>query len=602
MGGKNGKPRVWALLILCALIFLLFLGRLGYLQFARADHYREKAEEAASAAYSYSEAAARGDIVDRNGTLLAHDARTYDIYLRVPAPPGTDLQQNLEELQNTLGQEGGKDVEAQLAAFSVSTAAGEFLAVRGVDDAGAEALYRHPLAATGAWRMAARGERTWPGDAATLLPHLLGTTGPITAEQWAADDGALKSNGYPMDAMLGQSGLEAVFETALHGEDGRIKVSARRDGTTRQETAIAAPVPGQTLRLTVDAGLQRTVAAALKSQIETLRATKDIGKGRETSAGAAVVVDTATGGILAAANYPSFDLAAYRAEYTALNADPARPLYDRANLGLYAPGSAFKPAVAVAALAAGTIVPTDTVNCTGTYRYYAGYQPGCLQLGHSGLIDLNTALKYSCNIYFYDVGRRLGVDAFSAMAQRLGLGANTGAELPQAAGRLTYTTDENYQAGLVLQAAIGQGNTAMTPLQLAGYAATLANSGVRYRLHFADALLDPATGAVAKAVVPEVLDTVPGGQSVFGPVQAGMEAMATTLLALRDPPVPIACKTGSPQRADVDPTGNYYTNSVLIGYAPADNPQIAVAVVLEYGGGGANAAPILRAIVNTLYG
>ena len=126
---------------------------------------------------------------------------------------------------------------------------------------------------------------------------------------------------------------------------------------------------------------------------------------------------------------------------------------------LYAPGSAFKPAVAAAALAAGTVTPQDTVNCTGRYTFYSGYQPRCLQISHAGPVALHTALQHSCNIYFYDVGRRVGVDAFSAAAQRLGLAADTGAELPAAAGRLTWSTDENYQDGLALQAAIGQGNT-----------------------------------------------------------------------------------------------------------------------------------------------
>ena len=175
--------------------------------------------------------------------------------------------------------------------------------------------------------------------------------------------------------------------------------------------------------------MQRAVQQALADHLETLRTTKSAGSGREASAGAVVVVDTETGGILAAANQPSFDLSDYRSNYAALAADPAAPLFDRTVQGLYAPGSAFKPAVAASALAAGLITPEDTVNCTGRYLYYSDYQPRCLQISHSGRVNLFTALKYSCNIFFYDVGRRLGVDRFSTTAQTLGLAADTGVEV-----------------------------------------------------------------------------------------------------------------------------------------------------------------------------
>src|SRR5699024_9228510 len=243
------------------------------------------------------------------------------------------------------------------------------------------------------------------------------------------------------------------------------------------QTYQLTPVqPGSTLVLTLDAGLQATLQRALQSQIQTLQATAAAGAGREACAGVAVVVDVRTGGILAAANWPGYDLNGYRADYAALAADPAAPLLDRAFQGLYAPGSAFKPAVAAAALAAG-IDPDDAVNCTGRYLYYSGYQPRCLQDRHSGPVDLRTALQYSCNIFFYDTGRRLGVDVFSAMARQLGLAGPTGVETGEASGRLTWSGDSNYQAGLTLMAAIGQGNTAVTPAHMAVCAATLTTGG-----------------------------------------------------------------------------------------------------------------------------
>lgn len=208
-----------------------------------------------------------------------------------------------------------------------------------------------------------------------------------------------------------------------------------------------------------------------------------------------------------------------------------------------------------------------------------------------------TALRHSCNIYFYDVGRRLGVDTFSATAQQLGLGVPCGTELPETAGRLTWSTDENYQAGLALMAAIGQGNTSVSPLQLAAYAGALARDGQRPALHFAQSTTD-AAGNITWQAQPDVLAQAPGGAEVFAPIREGMAQMAQTLRTLRESPIPLACKTGSPQLAGTLPDGTHYTNSVLIGYGPVQQPRFAVAVVIEYGGGGSNAAPVLRAVAD----
>ena len=588
---RKARRRVVVLLVLCCAVFALFLARLAWLQFAMADHYAQKMAEASSASYTITQRAARGAITDRTGTVLAQDETTYDVYLRVPAPPGTDLRETVNTIQTLTG---GKDVETQLAAFCLAVSAGELPVAEGLDSTAAAAYYRAGLVQSGAVRLAVRGVRTWPDG--SILPHALGFTGPITAAQWPA----AKASGLAMDAVIGQSGLEAAYDDLLRGQDGTLRINAGLDGAIRETTQTTAPQPGSTLVLTLDAGLQRTLQTALQTQMDTLRATKGAGAGREVKAGAAVVVDVRTGGILAAASLPGFDLNQYRSDYTALSADAAAPLLDRTCQGLYAPGSAFKPAVAAAALTAG-ISPAATVNCTGRYLFYRNYHPGCLQYGHSGPVDLRTALEYSCNIFFYDTGRRLGVDTFSAMAQRLGLANDTGVEITAAQGRLTWSTDANYQDGLTLMAAIGQGNTAVTPMQLAQYAATLANFGRKPALHFADHAADPATGESVWQYTP-TFDEIPGGEAVFGPIRDGMKRMAQTTRVLREAPVVCAAKTGSPQLADTLPGGSHYVNSVLIGYAPADDPQIAVAVVLEYGGGGANAAPVLRAVLDAYFG
>lgn len=585
------RVRVAVLMVLCGAVFAAFFARLAWMQFVRADYYADKAAEASSASYTVTQHAARGAIVDSAGVVLARDTTVYDVYLRIPAPPGTDLRETVKAIESLTGS---KDVETQLAAFFAAASAGELPVMQGVGSDVLTSFYKADLVQSGAVRAAARGVRTWPNG--TLLPHALGFTGPITAEQWPT----ARRRGLAMDAVIGQSGLEAAYDDLLRGQDGRVLVNTGFDGAVRRTVPLREAAPGATLVLTVDSALQKELQNALLSQIEVLRTTKAAGAGRECRAGAAVVVDVQTGGILAAASVPGFDLNRYRSDYAALSADAAAPLLDRVCQGLYAPGSAFKPAVAAATLTAG-IDPAATVNCTGRYGFYSGYQPGCLQYGHGGPVDLRTALEYSCNIFFYDVGRRLGVDVFSAMARQLGLATPTGVEITEAQGRLTWSSDENYQAGLTLMAAIGQGNTAVTPLQLAAYAATLANCGQRPALHFADRAVNAATGETVWQYAP-TFTTVPGGEGVFGPIRDGMKRMARTTRVLREAPVACAAKTGSPQLADTLPGGGHYVNSVLIGYAPADDPQIAMAVVLEYGGGGSNAAPILRAVLDAVFG
>lgn len=585
------RVRVAVLMVLCGAVFAAFFARLAWMQFVRADYYADKAAEASSASYTVTQHAARGAIVDSAGVVLARDTTVYDVYLRIPAPPGTDLRETVKAIESLTGS---KDVETQLAAFFAAASAGELPVMQSVGSDVLTSFYKADLVQSGAVRAAARGVRTWPNG--TLLPHALGFTGPITAEQWPT----ARRRGLAMDAVIGQSGLEAAYDDLLRGQDGRVLVNTGFDGAVRRTVPLREAAPGATLVLTVDSALQKELQNALLSQIEVLRTTKAAGAGRECRAGAAVVVDVQTGGILAAASVPGFDLNRYRSDYAALSADAVAPLLDRVCQGLYAPGSAFKPAVAAAALTAG-IDPAATVNCTGRYGFYSGYQPGCLQYGHGGPVDLRTALEYSCNIFFYDVGRRLGVDVFSTMARQLGLATPTGVEITEAQGRQTWSSDENYQAGLTLMAAIGQGNTAVTPLQLAAYAATLANCGQRPALHFADRAVNAATGETVWQYAP-TFTTVPGGEGVFGPIRDGMKRMARTTRVLREAPVACAAKTGSPQLADTLPGGGHYVNSVLIGYAPADDPQIAMAVVLEYGGGGSNAAPILRAVLDAVFG
>ena len=283
---------------------------------------------------------------------------------------------------------------------------------------------------------------------------------------------------------------------------------------------------------------------------------------------------------------------------------------DRALRGLYSPGSTFKPAVALEGLLSGLITPTDTpIRCGGaqsSYNYYVtSGGPRCEGIGHVGGASLNLydALGYSCNTYFYDLGRREGAENFNEMARTLGLATETGVELSEYTGRTTDPDDDNFTLGLELMAAIGQGNTAVTPVQLATYAATIANGGTRYRTHFISSYRDSNTGEVVESFEPEVVAQVEDNIGAFDAVEEGMIRAAKNSSALRDYPMTIAVKTGSPQRAEYydKEKGLTYLNSAVIAYGPVEDPQIAIGAIMEYGGGGSNLLPVVRDIFNAYF-
>ena len=256
----------------------------------------------------------------------------------------------------------------------------------------------------------------------------------------------------------------------------------------------------------------------------------------------------------------------------------------------------------MAALDSGLINQYSTVNCTGVYTYYKDYHPRCTRHGHSGNIDVITAIKWSCNIFFYDVGRRLTSDVYDAYAYKLGLGQRTGVEVNEALGRLTKRTDKNYTSSLDIQAAIGQGNTVVSPIQLATYAATLANNGVRYRTHFVKAILDTNTGEVLSETQPEVMDIIEGNGNTFELVRQGMKQVPSTISGkISSYPIAIACKTGTPQRSETYASGKHYLNAMMIAYLPADAPEIAIGITVEYGGYGARTGDLVVDIANAYF-
>ena len=443
-------------------------------------------------------------------------------------------------------------------------------------------------------------------DEGDIIPHVLGRVGKITAEKWKVTDEngqttyPLREKGYNMNDMIGVSGLEAVYEDELRGKDGVETITRSSDGVIVGTAMTTVPEPGHTVQLTIDSAFQQAVDKALARNIEMINSTYNSGSSAKAAAGAVVVISTKDGSVLAASNYPSYDQNLFATQYSQYSSDPGLPLLNRALQGLYTPGSTFKPAVAVAALDSGVINRSSTVYCNGVYTYYDDYRPKCTRHGHSGNIDVITAIKWSCNIFFYDVGRRTTSDVYDAYAYKMGLGTRTGVEVNEATGRLTTKNDSNYTASLDIQAAIGQGNTVVTPVQLATYAGTLANRGVRYRTHFVKAILDTNTGKVLQETQPEVMDVIEDRGDTFDLVRQGMIGVSETVSGLKNYPVTIACKTGTPQRSEtyyVGSTRKHYTNTMMVAYGPAEDAEIALGIVIEYGGGGARAGNLVADIV-----
>ena len=503
--------------------------------------------------------------------------------------------------QRTLG---GIHYEMQLQAFSNVN---NFIMAENVSEATVATIKEHSLSLPGV-EIVETSTRSY--EQSTVLPHVLGRVGKITAEMWKVTDEngqttyPLREKGYNMNDIIGISGLESAYEEELRGKDGVETITRNSDGVIVDTALTTVPEPGHTVQLTFDCRFQKAVDKALAENIDMINRVYNTGS-MKAAAGAAVVLDVEDGSVLAASNYPSFDQNLYATQYSEYSADESLPLFNRALQGLYTPGSTFKPAVAIAALDTGLINRYSTVNCTRVYTYYKDYRPKCTQHGHgNGPIDVVNAIKWSCNIFFYDVGRRLTSDVYDAYAYKLGLGQRTGVEVSEATGHLTTKNDSNYMESLDIQAAIGQGNTVVTPVQLATYAATIANRGTRYRTHFVKAILDSNTGEVLQETQPEVMDVIEDKGETFDLIQQGMIGVSQTISALANYPYTIACKTGTPQRSEGYYSGSsyrHYTNTMMIAYGPTEDAQIAIGIVVEYGGGGARAGNLMADIFNAYF-
>ena len=448
-----------------------------------------------------------------------------------------------------------------------------------------------------------------------LAPHLVGIVGQMYAEQYYGDaeEGieGYRDKGYPMNALIGRFGIEAYMEETLHGVDGVKTVEQNKDGTILSETITQEPESGSNVGLTLHAEFQKEIQKILGDYIAYLRALPDDEDGEDNGnqvvGGAIVVLDTNTGGVLAAVNAPTYDLNDYFEEYSTLAAQEDLPMLNRALDGLYRPGSTFKTVIATGALTEGVITPSDTVNCQRVYTYYDyipgnQFRPSCL--GYHGKISVVKALTVSCNIFFYDVGRRLGIENIQKYAHFFGLGTDTGIELSSKTGGISgpdrsEQLGTTWQPGNICQTSIGQMDTAVTPLQLATQAMTLANQGVRYRVHLIQEVRSFDDAEVLESTETEVMSEFDLSDEAYAAICAGMIGAAQNVAekesvlgwktSLSDLGYDVALKTGTPQ------VTNTTFSSSSIAFAPADEPEIAIGILLERG---ADAKYLIRPILD----
>lgn len=665
---KIGRSAACILLVLA--VFAIYELRLVQWQLIEGEKFEEIS--LSNRTDSIQIEAARGEILDRNGNVLAGNRSSYNIVydaldMDYSARNATILQvlDLLEErdeewrdrLPIVLGEDGtyqyAQDSDSEIQSLRSTLSLAEYATAEDCmaeltrqydcqgysrEDARNVVSVRYSMTRDGFSRtnpyviaedvsaetVAVISERSqeWPGIEArvavaryygedgTLAPHVVGYTGAIRDYQYeqAVEDGTAYDSednisGYKWTDTRGQSGIESAFEEELRGQRGEETIYTNASGEVESTSVTTAPKEGNTVVTTLDSDLQRVANLSLAKNIKGNTDAKDC------NAGAVVVLDVEDFGVLACSSYPTFDMNQYRSDDKYVNLlaeDETKPLFNRALQGVFVPGSVFKPVVALAALQEGVISAATTYTCAGSWEYYDLVQ-GCTC--PTGTWNVYGALEYSCNTFFSNVGLDLGIDRLGPYAEYFGLGTTTGVEIGEAAGTMSNRQEyrENHGVswsdGVTAQTAIGQADNLFTPIQLATMCATIANDGVRLQTHFLDKITDYTGEQVIEEYEPVELYDAGLSSAVLGVVQTGMQMVATegnagTVFA--NYPVSIACKTGTAETS----TGKKGTepNLSFICYAPADDPEIAIAVMMEYGNTGNYAKYVAKDILDQYFG
>lgn len=675
--GKIGRSAACILLVLA--VFVVYELRLVQWQLVEGDKYEQLSLSSRTDTIEIE--AARGEILDRDGTVLAGNRSSYNIVydaldMDYDRRNATIIQviDLLEERGETwrdrlpivLAEDGTyqykEDSESAIQTLQEALSLAEYATAEecmaelaqqydcqgySKEDMRNVASVRYSMTQDGFSRtspyviaedvsaetvgvISERSEE-WPGietrvavtryygEDGALAPHVVGYTGVITDTQYqqAVEDGTTYDaenniSGYKWSDTMGRSGIEAAFEEELRGQRGEETIYTDSSGGVESTAVTTAPEEGHTVQTTLDSDLQRVANLSLEKNIQgNIDA-------RNCTSGAAVVLDVDTFGVLACSSYPTYDvnqlvesIAGDGKYYNQLINDEDEPMVNLALNGVFTPGSVFKPVVALAALQEGQLSAATSVYCPGYYEL-ADLRLGCT-CGGGNTWNVYGALAHSCNTFFSTVGYDLGISTLDPYAEYFGLGTTTGVELGEATGIMSNPQEyrENHGVewtdGVTSQTAIGQADNMFTPIQLATMCATIANGGVRLQTHFLDKITDYTGETVLEEYEPVELYDAGLSGDVLGVVQAGMQMVATEGTAsnvFANYPVSIAAKTGTAETSSVPDTDPDYTepNLSFICYAPADDPEIAVAVMIEQGNTGNYAKNVAKDILDQYFG
>ncbi|HEX9868556.1 MAG TPA: penicillin-binding protein 2 [Candidatus Tectomicrobia bacterium] len=575
------------LLVLMAgfvLAFLVLLLRLWYLQVIEGDRFATISES--NRLRIVPQRDIRGQIVDRHGQVLADNRRSFTLSLLPEETSSLDLL--IPRLREFLPIRW-EDVEPKLKA------AAAYRTIQLLKD-----LTREQVAYVAEHRWDLPGasldvEHVRDYKYGELAAHILGYIGEINEEQLRE----ARSAGYRMGDYIGQAGFEKLYEQALRGRKGAREVEVDALGRELRPVQERAPAPGLNLVLTLDLGLQQVVEEEMAGQ-----------------AGAIVVMDPRNGEILAMASKPAYDPNEFVpgisvSNWMRLLKDPKKPLQNRAIQAQYAPGSTYKIIMAIAGLEEGVITPKTTVYCNGQFpfgnRVFKDWKPG----GH-GPVNVHSAMVQSCDVFFYTLGQRLGIDTIARYAKGFGLGAPTGFDPAHEKPGLVPSTawkraarGEPWYPGETISAAIGQGYNLLTPLQLLNVMSAVANGGTRYKPQIVKRLQTP-DGKVVQEFGPQRLGEIPARPETLRLVQQALWGVVNegrgTGWRARLGAIGVAGKTGTVQVIGNSPKGDklperFRDHGWFVAYAPFENPQLAVVIFAENGGrGGSTYAPIARKI------
>ena len=578
------------LLWLISICLAMLVVRMWYLQVIKGDDLRAKSESNRIRIHEVK--SLRGIIFDRNGNILSNNQPSYDLAI---VPGNTrDVREIVAQLEKIYAREG---LDSHIDESTIDRA---------------RSLVQMKLEKSISWEEIALVETNGidlPGVAVDVVPvrrqllgmagaHLLGYVNEISPEELKNDTTGI----YKQGDRVGKSGVERMFDRYIRGVSGGEHIEVNAAGRKVRVLGKVDPVAGCNLTLTIDAELQKTAWEAL-----------------EGKTGSVVAIDPRDGSVLALVSRPAYDPELFnkkmsREVWESLTRDPMRPLENKAIAGQYPPGSTFKMIMAIAALEEGTITPETKFQCSGSFPF-GNHTFRCWQKKGHGTVNLHRAIVQSCDVYFYNVGRLLGIDKIAEYSRLFGLGSLTGVPLPGEKEGLVPSQEwklkrfkDKWHAGETISASIGQGFGTVTPLQLANAYATLANGGDIYVPRIVSRI-ETWDGRLVQEFAPTKKASIKLDAKKMELVKQALWGVCNepggTAGALRRKEADVCGKTGTAQVISAKGLGSrameykYRDHALFVCFAPKNDPRIAIAIIVEHGGHGSSAAaPIARKMID----